>query len=400
MDYKIAIDAGHGGSDSGNTGNGLVEKDYALLISNYMKERLDSLGIENIVTRNTDRTLSDDERVNIIESSFGLDDNVIVVSNHLNKGGGSGLEVIYALRDRDDLAEEIANQVTASGGVVNKYYQLRNPDNTALDFYPLIANTPNYETIMVEYGYVDNSEDASRIKNDYLDYAEAVVRAITLYTGDEYVPLPGDNYYVVKKGDSLWKIANSYGISVSELKSANNLTSNNLDIGQLLFIPGQVKDEDESGVTYVVKSGDSLWKIANNYGVSVNELKNANNLVSDLLSVGQKLVIPGSGGSGSSSVTYVVKSGDSLWKIATNYGVTVDELKSVNNLTSNLLSVGQKLVIPGGGSSSAVTYIVKSGDSLWKIANNYGITVDKLKSANNLTSNLLSVGQKLSIPLS
>ena len=290
MDYKIAIDAGHGGSDSGNTGNGLVEKDYALLISNYIKERLDSLGIENIVTRNTDRTLSADERVNIIESSFGLDDNVIVVSNHLNKGGGSGLEVIYALRDRDDLAEEIANQVTASGGVVNKYYQLRDPDNTALDFYPLIANTPNYETIMVEYGYVDNSEDALRIKNDYLDYAEAVVRAITLYTGNEYVPLPGDNYYVVKKGDSLWKIANNYGISVSELKSANNLTSNLLSVGQKLVIPGS--NSGGTSVTYVVKSGDSLWKIANNYGITVDKLKSANNLTSNLLSVGQKLSIP------------------------------------------------------------------------------------------------------------
>ena len=396
MNYKIDIDAGHGGSDSGNAGNGLVEKDYALLISNYIKGRLDDLGIENIVTRNTDRTLTDEERVSIIETAYGLEDDVIVISNHLNSGGGSGIEVIYALRDDDDLAEEIAKEVTSAGGTVNKYYQLRDPKNTQNDFYPLIANTPNYETIMIEYGYVDNSTDAQRIKNNYLDYAEAVVRAIAVYTGNKYIPLPGDNYYVVKKGDSLWKIANSYGISVDALKKANNLTSNNLDIGQRLLIPGTQKEE--TGTTYVVKSGDSLWKIANSYGISVNELKSANNLTSDLLSIGQQLVIP-SKNVGNTGTTYVVKAGDSLWKIANNFGISVNELKSANNLTSDLLSIGQQLVIPSGNvGTTGITYVVKAGDSLWKIANNYGITVNQLKQANNLTSNLLSIGQTLVIP--
>ena len=243
---------------------------------------------------------------------------------------------------------------------------------------------------------MDNSNDAQRIKNNYFDYAEAVVRAIAVYTGNKYVPLPGDNYYVVKKGDSLWKIANSYGISVDALKKANNLTSNNLDIGQLLLIPGTQKEE--AGTTYVVKSGDSLWKIANNYGISVNELKSANNLTSDLLSIGQQLVIP-SGNPGNAGTTYVVKAGDSLWKIANNYGVGVNELKSANNLTSDLLSIGQQLVIPSGNvGNTGTTYVVKAGDSLWKIANNYGVSVDALKKVNNLTSNLLSIGQTLVIP--
>lgn len=341
MNYKVAIDAGHGGSDLGNQGNGIAEKDYALLISNYIKDRLDDLGIENIITRSTDRTISDDERVNILTSAFGNDKNVIVVSNHLNKDAGEGLEVIYALRNSDAFAKKIADQVTSSGGVVNKYYQLRDPDNTQYDFVPIIRDTPNYETVMIEYGYVDNASDASRIKNNYLDYAEAVVRAIALYTGTNYVPLPGANYYVVKKGDSLWKIATSYGISVDELKKANNLTSNNLDIGQLLFIPSEQKEE--TGIVYVVKAGDSLWKIANSYGISVSELKSANNLTNDVLSIGQQLKIPSGGVSGT---IYVVKAGDSLWKISNNYGVSVDSIKKLNNLTSNLLSIGQQLKIP------------------------------------------------------
>ena len=224
MKYKIVIDAGHGGEDLGNTGNDIVEKEYALLVSNYIKERLDQLGIENIVTRSTDRDISIDERVNIITNSYGIEDNVIVVSNHFNKGGEEGLEVIYALRDDDSLAEEIAKQVEASGGVVNKYYQLRDPENTQNDYYPLFRDTPDYETIMIEYGYVDNTEDAKRIKENYKDYAEAVVRAIAIYTENQYVPLPDDNYYVVKKGDSLYSIANKYGISVEDLKKEYTLT--------------------------------------------------------------------------------------------------------------------------------------------------------------------------------
>ena len=141
MDYKIAIDAGHGGSDSGNTGNGLVEKDYALLISNYIKERLDSLGIENIVTRNTDRTLSADERVNIIESSFGLDDNVIVVSNHLNKGGGSG---------------HVADNVTAP-----------------IDYLPLLGEMEIFGT---GSGYNNNCEDTYQKQYDYYAAGNSTVK--------------------------------------------------------------------------------------------------------------------------------------------------------------------------------------------------------------------------------
>lgn len=394
MNYKVVIDAGHGGSDLGNTGNGITEKDYALLISNYIKNRLDDLGIENIVTRNVDRELSIDERISIMQAAYGLDEDVIVVSNHLNSGGGSGLEVIYSIRDRDNFSREIADQVSSAGGVVNKYYQLRDPDETQYDFFELLRGTPDYETVMIEYGYVDNLSDVNYIKNDYKKYAEAVVRAIALYTGNKYVPLPGEDFYVVVAGDSLWKIATKFGISVEELKSANNLTSNNLSIGQLLFIPSSEDVDDESGVTYIVKAGDSLWKIANNYGIGVDDLKSYNNLTSNILSIGQSLKIPNV--SSDDNNIYTVVAGDSLWKIANNFGVSVDEIKSVNNLTSNLLSIGQSLKIPNGVSSNI--YTVVAGDSLWKIANNFGVSVEKLKSVNNLTSNLLSIGQKIIIP--
>ena len=243
MKYKVVIDAGHGGSDFGYQDNGIVEKDYALLISNYMKDRLDDLGIESIVTRNTDRTLSDDDRISIITSAFENNDDVIVVSNHLNKGNDSGIEIVYALRNDDTFSSEIAKQLMTSGGVVNKYYQLRDPINTMYDSISIIRDTPYYETVMIEYGYVNDSLDADKIKDKYLDYAEAVIRAITVYTGNEYKPLESSNYYVVKKGDTLWRIAINYGVSVEDIKSFNNLSSNNLDIGQVLYIPILDKEE-------------------------------------------------------------------------------------------------------------------------------------------------------------
>ena len=400
MNYKVAIDPGHGGSDAGFSGNDLVEKDYALLISNYIKERLDTLGIPNIITRNTDRSLTDDERINIIESAYGTDKNVIVLSNHLNKGGESGAEIVYSLRNNDKLASEIANQIDLAGYPVNKFYQLRDPSNTPKDYYPIIRDSSSYIPVLVSYGYVDNNSDAARVKNNYLDYAEAVVRAIAIYTGVKYVPI-GTDYYVVEKGDSLYKIANSFGITVDALKKANNLTSNLLNIGQVLIIPGttggSTSPDTSSSNTYTVKSGDSLWKIANNYGVTVDELKKANNLTSNLLSIGQVLIIPSNASVPTTpSQTYTVKSGDTLYKIANSFGITVDALKSFNNLTSNNLSIGQLLKIPG--QTTPRTYTVKSGDTLYRIASSYGISVNDLKKANNLTSNTLSIGQVLVIP--
>lgn len=92
-------------------------------------------------------------------------------------------------------------------------------------------------------------------------------------------------------------------------------------------------------------------------------------------------------------MTYTVKSGDTLYKIANSFNTTVSDIMKFNNLSSNLLSIGQTLIIP----SNSMTYMVKSGDTLYKIARNYNISVDELKSKNNLISNDLKVGQILVI---
>jgi N-acetylmuramoyl-L-alanine amidase len=88
MNYKIVIDPGHGGDDQGSSGNGIIEKDLNLKISNYMYDRLKELGIPVTMTRTTDETLSPTERVDRILDAYGDNSNVIVVSNHINAGGG------------------------------------------------------------------------------------------------------------------------------------------------------------------------------------------------------------------------------------------------------------------------------------------------------------------------
>lgn len=390
---KVVIDAGHGGDDPGTIANGITEKDYTLKISNYIHNRLDEMGVPNEMSRTSDVTLSASDRPKKIQSFYGNGSDVLVVSNHINAGSGDGAEIIYALRNNDKFAKKLATEFENAGQNVRKYYQRRLPSNPVKDYYYIMRDTPNNETVIVEYGFADTISDANLIKNDWKKLAEAVTKAIVEYAGGKYVAPLDSNYYTVKSGDSLWSISRKFGVTVNELKEANNLSSNLLSVGQNLIIPG--KKADISSNEYVVKKGDTLYGIANKYKVSVDNLKSYNNLSTDSLSIGQIIKIPENKVSGNE---YVVKSGDSLYSISKKYGVSVDELMSVNNLKSTVLSVGQVLKIPNSGEVTNVIYTVKKGDSLWSIAKNNKTTVDAIVKLNNLSNANLSIGQKLLLP--
>lgn len=216
--------------------------------------------------------------------------------------------------------------------------------------------------------------------------------------------------YTVKKGDSLYSIAKQYNSTVDAIKRYNNLTSNNLSIGQKLKLPCYMKDNDNTTmpnfVMYTVKAGDSLYSIAQQYNTTVDKIKSDNKLTSNNLSIGQVLMIADKTTDMTVEecfgedevleedyVIYVVKPGDNLYSIARKYDTTVSELKRLNNLTSNNLSVGQELKIP----NERRIYVVKRGDSLYSIANMFNTTVSAIKSKNNLTTNNLSIGQELII---
>lgn len=391
----IVIDPSKGGRESGVTSNGIVEKDYNLLISEYIFNRLKSLGADVKIIRTTDEYISEDDRANKILNAYGNNSKVVALSNMLGNTG-SGAEIIYALRNNSNLASSLAENLDDAGLTVSKYYQRRSENDTSKDYYNIQKDTGLIETIIVNYGNINNINEATNIKNEWEDYAEAVVKSLANYTNVPYYKEgESQEIYTVKKGDSLWKIANKYNTTVEKLKSANNLKTNTLSVGQKLVIPS-ISVSPEVSDTYIVQKGDSLWGIANKFNMTVSELKNLNNLTNNLLSIGQVLKIKDSSNNG--KTTYTVQKGDSLWVIANKYGITTEELKSYNNLTSNLLSIGQVLKIPQGKTSTENIYTVKKGDSLWTIANRYNTTVEKVKVLNNLTSNLLSIGQQLKIP--
>lgn len=387
MAYKVAIDSSN---------KRLDDEDYTLLISKYISERLGTLGIDNFLVRSNSNDLTDEERVNIIKNKYGNGNNIIAISNRLDRGSISSPEIVYALRNNSRLSSSLANNLSNIGLEISKYYQLRNPSNTALDDDYLINNTKNNQTLLIYLGNENSNDDISFIKNNYEKIGEAIVKSIANYAGVSYYPV-NDNYYVVQKGDSLWSISSKLGVSVSDIKKINNLSSNNLSIGQVLIIPSKKSDDEESNAdenVYVVKKGDSLWLIAKNYNTSVDEIKRLNNLSSNTLSIGQKLKIPNA--ITSNEITYTVKKGDSLWLIANRYDTTVNAIKDKNGLTSNNLSIGQILKIPS--TTNYITYTVKKGDSLWLIAKNYNTSVNDIKKLNSLSSNNLSIGQKLIIP--
>ncbi len=157
---------------------------------------------------------------------------------------------------------------------------------------------------------------------------------------------------------------------------------------RVTIVPGETVQSQQTGAftSYVVRSGDSLYSIAQRFGTTVDAIKRANGLISDSLRVGQVLRIPRSSTSAqqstsSSTTTYTVRTGDSLYTIAKAFNTTVDAIKSANGLTSDAISIGQVLRIPRSTSSTSSTsggrtYTVRTGDSLYSIARDFNTTVD------------------------
>ena len=299
-----------------------------------MYEKLKNLNIPVTLTRNTDETLTPTERVNRMLNSYGDNEDVIIVSNHINAGGGDGAEIIYALRNNNTLSNLILNNLENAGQNIRKAYQRRLPSDPSKDYYFVHRNTGKTEPIIIEYGFLDSKgDDINQLKNNYKDYADAVVNALA-----EYIGIPtNNNTYTVLKGDTLWNIAKKFNTSVDMIKNLNNLSTNTLSIGQILILP---ENETTNIDTYIVKKGDTLYNISKIFNVSQEELMKLNNLTTNLLSVGQILKIPTN-----SEITYIVLKGDTLYKIAKYYNTSVDEIKKKNNLTNNTLSIGQILKI-------------------------------------------------------
>ena len=218
--------------------------------------------------------------------------------------------------------------------------------------------------------------------------------------------------YTIKKGDSLYNIAKKYNTTVKDIIDLNNLKTTNLSIGQQIRIPEKYNEEVTipTYINYTVVKGDTLYNIAKKFNVSVDEIINDNNIKNNNLSIGQNLKIKTDSSSliveecfgeeydppsNINTFNYTVVSGDSLYKIANRFNTSVSEIINLNKLSSNNLSIGQILKIPGNNTNvnTSKTYTVQKNDSLYSIAKKFNTTVDSLKTKNKLTSNNLSIGQ-------
>lgn len=216
--------------------------------------------------------------------------------------------------------------------------------------------------------------------------------------------------YMISKGDSLWMIAKKFGISLEELIKANPQIKdpNKIHEGETVRIP---LEEIDGKTVYVVQNGDTMWNIARKFGVTVEGLLRENPQVTDgdVLSVGWKIRIPGGEECADSPVTYKVQRGDTLWKIAQKYNIALDALLKANpQITDeNAVMEGQVLQIPVSmpsghriGINNGALYFVKTGDTLFQIAQRYALPMETLKRANPQLAdeNRLIPGMQLYLP--
>lgn len=326
---KVIIDPYRGGKDTGKNYSNQYEKNILLEMSRYMATAFAKKNIDTELVRNTDVSLTDDERNSIINELKNKSD--LIIQNRISDN--NEFNIIYPLRSNDTLPSLISTSLETNDININKYFQRRLPTDTILDYYSVIRNTNPNETIIFEYPY----------KKNYEKTIDIIVDTIVKY-------LTTGKIYTVIKGDSLYKIAQKYHTTVDELKKLNNLSSNNLTIGMKLKIPtssSATNNEEMSPstktYTYQVKKGDTLYQIAKKNNTSVAKLKKLNNLSSNTLTIGQTLLIPSSE---EEYFIYIVVKGDTLYQIAKKNNTTIDEIKKLNNLTTNTLKIGQKLKIP------------------------------------------------------
>lgn len=249
--------------------------------------------------------------------------------------------------------------------------------------------------------------------------ASSLYMPINVYAFDNQT-----TYTVSLSGETLWTISLKLGVPVDYLKIINNLSSNMIQVGQVLKL---VPDTHN----YTVKYGDSLWKIATANNVTIDYLKTLNNLTSENLSIGQVIkLMP-------DTITYTVKQDDTLFLLAKNFGTTVDDIKKLNNLTADTINPNQSLVIPykaqpikpstsvvppststqtpstntqtSGSTTTAttptpvknfpsITYIVQSGDTAATIAKKFNTTAQNIMKYNYMGVNdWFNIGQKIAI---
>lgn len=420
-------------------------------------------------------TLAQSPNYNLFGIKGEYNGNSVHVETQEDDGSGNYYTITDDFRKYDDYDQSLEDYASLLTGDDD-------PSNWRYEFYSgtRVSNTSTYQdaTAYLTGRYATDTSYASKLNRIIEQYGltqyDANGNVVEEKPAEEAVPgetvkpeTPSTSVgnYIVKAGDSLYRIATNHGITLNALMEANNLSSYFIAPNQTLLIPGgtsnnnagnTVEEEnnsgsDESGNTdtkpstggsYVVKAGDSYWGIANKHGISISELQKLNGTTSYLIHPGQTLIVPGTSSvtnpdsnnnndstngtdsteSNTSSGSYTVKAGESLYAIATKHGMTVNQLRELNNLSGSLIHPGQSLKVSGSSvvsnetpqenttdssssdntstntpSSTSGTYTVQRGDSLYAIATKHGMTLSQLQSLNGLSSNLIHPGQVLNV---
>lgn len=272
------------------------------------------------------------------------------------------------------------------------------------------------------------------VPNDKVEYFTKINTMSESEKGQILFVNSGDKYieHRIRNGESLSSIATKYGVSIAQIKEWNNLSSNNIYMGRkLLIYSGDTRNasRNTAGYTniaskttkYQVRKGDSVSEIAQKFNVTISQLRKWNNLTSNRIVAGQMLTVHGkepvqslgdnTTRKSSNSVSYTIKPGDTISQIAELYNVSVSEIKDWNNLNSNKLIAGKSLTIyadsknekvssPSNNSrvtASESVHIVKRGESLGSISQQYNVKISDLKEWNNLKNNNIKAGQELAI---
>lgn len=335
-EYIVIIDPAHGGNDFGQDYNNFQEKDYCLYISTNLANSLRYQHITTNLTRNTDSTLNPTDRIKKINSLL-IKNKTIIISIH-SHFDNSNATIINSINDNTNLKDLIYEELKNNNINVTVPTTRILPANWKQDYYYIQREINNIPTIIINFYY-----DINNPTNNYKAIITSITNAIKTYINNNDTRYT----YTVKKGDSLYSIANKNNTTVDEIKQLNNLTSNLLSIGDILELPDLY--ETKNYFLYTVLKNDNLYAIARKYNTTVNEIKKLNNLTSNNLSINQILKIPLTSEDNEIIIPeyqiYIVKSGDSLYKIAKKFNTTVDKIMKTNYLSTTNLSIGQQLKI-------------------------------------------------------
>ncbi|MBD1573224.1 LysM peptidoglycan-binding domain-containing protein [Vibrio sp. S17_S38] len=407
----VAIDPGHGGQDPGSIGpTKKYEKNATLAIAKKVVDDLNKKtpNIHAVLTRTGDYYVNLNERSEIARKNKSL----LLVSIHADSYTTSGprgasVFVLSTRRANTEIGrwvvkkEEQSELLGGGGLLLSKNANDKNVSQTVLDLQFSHSQTEGNKLAL---HVISQLRQVTRMHTSKPVYASLAVLkspdipSILVETG--FISNPAEEKLLFQTYHQN-RLANAISVAIQQYFKDNPPE-------------GMIVVNHASAGKHKVKSGESLSVIAKNYNVSTANLMRWNNLKSSSLNVGQELQVSAtnasqsSASSGSSSaasssskeITHVVKSGDYLGKIAETYHVSVSQIKSQNNLRSNTLKLGQRLKITAPSSSVSITHKVRSGEYLGGIAQKYGVSVDDIRKANNLRSNSLAVGQKLTIPKS